>query len=159
MLAKDLREEGFEAQHFHAGMLTELKMKVQDEFMDSDNMIIVATIAFGMGIDKSNIRNIIHFNIPQSVEEYSQQIGRAGRDGKQSICLFLLSPNDFYLRNIFTYGDLPSKASVRNFLKEVFSPEHAKLAIGATFAATHGTQCRDFDIKVRDVLSVRIDNR
>ncbi|KAF2494657.1 ATP-dependent DNA helicase [Lophium mytilinum] len=146
-LAGELCSEGFKAESFHAGMLTEKKTQVQDRFMQNEDMIIVATIAFGMGIDKSNIRNIVHYNIPQSVEEYSQQIGRAGRDGKQSVCMFFLSPDDFYLRNVFTYGDLPSKVSIRNFLREVFSPENVALGIGEKFSASHTAQCNAFDIK------------
>lgn len=74
-LADDLVKHGFDAKYFHAGLKTEVKRQIQDDFMASEEQIIVATIAFGMGIDKPNIRNIVHFNIPSTVEEYSQQIG------------------------------------------------------------------------------------
>lgn len=70
-LAHTLVEAGFKAKAFHAGMSTEAKTKLQDEFMKSDDMIMVATIAFGMGIDKGSIRNVIHFSVPQSLESYS----------------------------------------------------------------------------------------
>lgn len=102
-----------------------------------------------MGIDKADIRNVIHFDIPSSVEGYSQQIGRAGRDGKPSVCLFYLCPDDFYLRNIFTYGDLPSEKSVREFLREVFSQENVGLDVGDTFTVSHYSQSKEFDIRVR----------
>lgn len=101
-----------------------------------------------MGIDKANIRNIIHFDIPRSVEGYSQQIGRAGRDGLQSTCLLCLTPNDLYLQENLTYGDLPSKESVRRFLKDVFSPDHQQLDIGEKFVASHYSQTSEFDIRV-----------
>ncbi|ORY01114.1 P-loop containing nucleoside triphosphate hydrolase protein [Clohesyomyces aquaticus] len=150
-LASTLTRKRFKAKAFHAGMETQKKTELQDEFMKVDDLIIVATIAFGMGIDKPNIRTIVHFNIPQSVEEYSQQIGRAGRDGKPSTCLFFLCPEDFYLRNVFTYGDLPARASVREFLKSIFDP--FKLTVdqsgsGKSFRTSHYTQTKEFDIKM-----------
>jgi len=152
-------------------MQTEIKTKLQDEFMATDDMIvrmpitphvylhilwystnhslvqIVATIAFGMGIYKPDIRNIIHFDIPSSVEAYSQQIGRAGRDGNPSICLLYLCPNDFYLRNIFTYGDLPSVKSVRRFLEDICSL-NVHLNAGDTFSVSHYQQSNEYDIQV-----------
>ena len=80
--------------------------------MDSADAIVVATIAFGMGIDKSNIRYIYHFNLPKSLENYSQEIGRAGRDGKDSICEMLACGDDVTALENFTYGDTPDAASV-----------------------------------------------
>lgn len=70
-LAKLLRENGFKAKAFHAGMKAEVKTDLQDDFMRVDDSIMVATIAFGMGIDKANIRNVVHFCVPQSIESYS----------------------------------------------------------------------------------------
>ncbi len=80
--------------------------------MASSDAIVVATIAFGMGIDKSNIRYVYHYNLPKSLESYSQEIGRAGRDGKESICEILACGADRTVLENFTYGDTPEAAGV-----------------------------------------------
>lgn len=101
-----------------------------------------------MGIDKTDIRNVIHFDFPKSIEEYSQQIGRAGRDNLQSVCLLYLCPEDLYWHQNFIYGDLPSKESVHRLLNDIFSPINAHLRVGETFTASHYSQCNQFDIRV-----------
>lgn len=145
-LADDLVQRGFSARPYHAGMSTEVRTKTQDDFLASKELIIVATIAFGMGIDKPDIRNIVHFDIPDSIESYSQQIGRAGRDGKPSVCMFYLATKDFHLRNIFTYGARPSLRSLKLLLEDLCSPEHRKLKAGDTFTISMYTQSKDVDI-------------
>jgi superfamily II DNA helicase RecQ len=147
-MAEDLKKNGFrQTAAFHAGMKVEQKMEVQEGFMANKVRIVVATIAFGMGIDKPDIRNVIHFDLPSTIEEYSQQVGRAGRDGKPSSCMFYICPEDFYLRENFARGDLPSKASLHGLLKDIFSPDVMKLREGEVFKKSHYEQAREFDVR------------
>ncbi|KAF4342152.1 ATP-dependent DNA helicase Q-like 3 [Fusarium beomiforme] len=146
-LAEHLTTKGFPASHFHAGMKFEEKRLVQDDFMSSKIQTVVATIAFGMGIDKSDIRNIVHWDIPSTVEEYCQQVGRAGRDGKQSYCMLYLCREDFWIKENFARGDLPSHNSLRNLLKEIFDGDVVKLPPGETFKVSHYSQSSQFDIR------------
>jgi len=93
-LAWDLRDEGFEALPYHAGLDRETRRKNQELFLNDDAKIIVATIAFGMGIDKSNVRFVVHMDLPKNVESYYQETGRAGRDGLESDALLFFSWGD-----------------------------------------------------------------
>ncbi len=93
-LAEDLREDGFAAQPYHAGLSKEMRDKNQELFLQDEVKIIVATIAFGMGIDKSNVRFVAHMDLPKNIESYYQETGRAGRDGLQSDALLFFSWGD-----------------------------------------------------------------
>ncbi|KAF7872403.1 hypothetical protein EAF04_003324 [Stromatinia cepivora] len=146
-LAQILVGAGFKAKAFHAGMQTEAKTKLQDEFMKSDDMIMVATIAFGMGIDKGAIRNVIHFSVPQSLESYSQEIGRSGRDGRTSNCFFFVCGEDLHFRELFARGDLPSLASIRGLLNDIFDSKAISLPVRSKIHSSHYNQTKEFDIR------------
>ena len=115
-IAKKLREDDIDAVAYHAGMDTDKRAEIQKTFLAAKSGVIVATIAFGMGIDKADIRYVYHFNAPKSLESYAQEIGRAGRDGKQSKCEMLLAPEDRIVLDNFTYGDTPTKKSVEHLV-------------------------------------------
>ncbi|MBM4054347.1 MAG: DNA helicase RecQ [Planctomycetes bacterium] len=93
-LAESLQEDGYRALPYHAGLSAEMRTENQERFIREDVEIIVATIAFGMGIDKPNIRYVIHHDLPKSIEGYYQETGRAGRDGLKSDCILLFSYAD-----------------------------------------------------------------
>lgn len=128
-------------------MKVEDKTRVQDDFMANRVKIVVATIAFGMGVDKSNIRNIVHYTLPATVEEYSQQVGRAGRDGQTSTCMLYLCNSDFWIRENFARGDLPSFEQFQKLIYDIFDDEVKDLAVGATFKKNTNEQMKAFDIR------------
>jgi ATP-dependent DNA helicase RecQ len=124
MVAGSLSKKGFPVHHYHAGLSGDERAQVQDWFMKSSNAIVVATIAFGMGIDKSNIRYVYHYNLPKSLENYSQEIGRAGRDGQGSTCEMLASVDDVTVLENFTYGDTPDKERIDAIIDWVLAKEN-----------------------------------
>ncbi len=120
-VAEHLQAAGFQARAYHAGMKPEPRAEIQDWFMHSDDAIVVATIAFGMGVDKSNIRYVYHYNLPKSLENYSQEIGRAGRDGQDAVCQTFVCPDDLSVLENFIYGDTPSEAAIDSFIQAIFA--------------------------------------
>ena len=116
-LAERLNRQGYRALPYHAGLERERRTKHQEMFEHDETDIICATIAFGMGIDKSNVRYVIHYNLPKNMMSYYQEIGRAGRDGLPSDCLLL-----------YSHGD---RSKVLHFITEIPDPQERSVALAS----------------------------
>src|SRR6266480_4274158 len=129
-IAALLARAGQPARPYHAGMSAEERVAVQEWWAGSAEAIVVATIAFGMGIDKADVRYVYHYNLPKSLESYSQEIGRAGRDGRESICELLACPDDVPTLENFAFGDTPTRDALAGLLADVLGhPVGTELAV------------------------------
>ena len=127
-IARTLDQKGYSALPYHAGLSDEIRAKNQELFIKDEIQIIVATIAFGMGINKPNVRYVINYDLPKSIEEYYQEIGRAGRDRLPSSALLLYSPGDIH-KNKF-------------FIEDSADPEKAELLLKGMINYATSRTCR-----------------
>ncbi len=125
-VATFLGKHGIAARAYHAGLPDEFRFDAQRVFMEGGTRVIVATIAFGMGIDKADIRGVIHYNLPKSLENYTQEIGRAGRDGGHAVCEMLACAADLTVLENFIHADVPSPRALGNLIDRL-------LRLGETF--------------------------
>ena len=122
-VAEALTQQGIAATAYHAGLGNEHRQSIQQQFMSGQIPLIVATIAFGMGIDKSDIRFVVHYDLPKSIENYAQEIGRAGRDDQASDCLVLANQNNLNVLENFVYADTPEATAIDFILDEISRTE------------------------------------
>lgn len=125
-VATYLARQGLSARAYHAGLPPEFRAEAQAAFMGGETRIMVATIAFGMGIDKADIRAVYHYNLPKSLENHTQEIGRAGRDGLPAVCEMLACGDDLTVLENFIHSDTPTPRALGNLIDRV-------LRLGRTF--------------------------
>ncbi|KAI1788772.1 ATP-dependent DNA helicase [Ganoderma leucocontextum] len=143
-VANRLRSYQMDALIYHAGLASAERERVQLNFMESDKGIVVATIAFGMGIDKANIRRVIHFHMPKTLENYSQEVGRAGRDGLLSHCYMFICATDLPILEGFARGDTCAKRDIELWIQEVSLKQPAS---DGTLEFNLYKQSKDYDIR------------
>jgi ATP-dependent DNA helicase RecQ len=129
-LAGRLKTQKVKAAHYHAGMNQDQRMRVQRNFELDKVPVIVSTVAFGMGVDKPNIRHVFHYNLPGSLEGYYQEAGRAGRDGNQATCTLLFQPKDANTQRFLMDRNFPTDQEIQLVYKYILghSPEGARVS-------------------------------
>jgi len=148
-LAEKLREAGYKAEAYHAGLTGDRRAKVQSDFINDKTLIVCATIAFGMGIDKSNVRWVIHYSMPKNLENYYQEIGRAGRDGAKADTLLFYSYNDYMTLKDMIGGNANSELQIAKLdrMKEYADSLACRRRILLNyFSEDHSENCGNCDI-------------
>src|SRR6185369_15505899 len=131
-VGRELKRAGLRVTTYHAGMTDAVRDRAQEEFMNGRTQIIVATNAFGMGIDKRDIRLVAHYQMPGSIEAYYQEIGRAGRDGLTSTCVLLFNYADKNTHDFFIEGSYPDLPLIKDVYDALVKTGRQKLELPAS---------------------------
>ena len=167
-----LKDLGYDVLKYHAGLRDEEKEYYQDEFLNENSNVMIATNAFGMGIDKSNVRYIVHFTMPKNIESYYQEIGRAGRDGTMSECHILFNKSDIRTLEYLIYTTVQidrkeleikklqsmidfceSKECLRAFILKYFGEENVREYCNNCSNCLNNDELRDYTIEAQKILS------
>ncbi|XP_057529039.1 ATP-dependent DNA helicase Q-like 5 isoform X2 [Amaranthus tricolor] len=149
MISKCLNDSNIPAMSYHSGMMAKDRSRVQALFCSNKIRVVVATVAFGMGLDKSDVGAVIHYSLPESLEEYVQEIGRAGRDGRLSYCHMFFDDTSYFRLRSLMYSDGVDEYAVNKLLGEVFNHDTGKI-----HSLIKESVSRKYDIKEEVILTI-----
>ncbi|XP_014505667.1 ATP-dependent DNA helicase Q-like 5 isoform X2 [Vigna radiata var. radiata] len=151
-ISRYLNDHSILAKSYHSGITAKERSYVQDLFNSNKIRVVVATVAFGMGLDKSDVGAVIHYSLPESLEEYVQEIGRAGRDGRLSYCHLFYDDETFFKLRSLMYSEGVDEYAVNKFLREVFPSD--KSSCGKICSLIKESASRRLDMKEEVMLTL-----
>src|SRR5215813_3512361 len=146
-VSQELRDRNLSVAAYHAGMKDPVRIKAQEDFMSGRKQIIVATNAFGMGIDKPDIRFVVHYQMPGSIEAYYQEIGRAGRDGLPSTCVLLFNYADKNTHDFFIEGSYPEISTIKQVYDSLAATELRKIELSTPEIARRAGETNEMAVQ------------